>query len=216
MLNFQCECKSGYTGELCDTDIDECSVDVDVTSLARSTAYSICGHGRCRNLAGSFECICERGYRGKLCNLDVNECEEVENICDNNANCSNLNPGFRCNCAEGYSGLHCEVKPSKTSTTSPKVVIQADSSRSRDAKLNSDKSRTSTSSLPLVVGGAAGALALLVILIGTLVILKRKHVICASNAKNPASSAIKSKDVLRGDDEYTEVPQKEANESETV
>lgn len=54
-----CRCRDGFTGKMCDTDIDECS-----------TANHGCHH-ICKNTAGSYMCACQEGYTlatdGKLC-----------------------------------------------------------------------------------------------------------------------------------------------------
>ena len=51
---FTCACHAGYTGNLCENEIDEC-------------VSSPCLHGNCENRIGSFFCHCRKGYRGQLC-----------------------------------------------------------------------------------------------------------------------------------------------------
>ncbi|PAA63195.1 hypothetical protein BOX15_Mlig013391g1 [Macrostomum lignano] len=54
----QCVCDTGYQGDLCDRDIDECRL------------VSPCQHGStCVNTRGGFECRCQPGFSGRLCQL---------------------------------------------------------------------------------------------------------------------------------------------------
>lgn len=50
-LDFSCACSLGYTGRLCQEDVDECAIS------------SPCRNGAtCRNTNGSYACICATGY----------------------------------------------------------------------------------------------------------------------------------------------------------
>lgn len=75
-----CVCLSGWTGENCDEDIDECTTDP-----------FICGSNRiCKNLEGSHSCSCEVGF------LLVGDKCEGELFCDSGrrsrwGKCLNLN-----------------------------------------------------------------------------------------------------------------------------
>ncbi|KAI6661003.1 Phosphatidylinositol phosphatase PTPRQ-like isoform X5 [Oopsacas minuta] len=51
-----CQCIPGFTGDICDTNIDEC--------LGAS-----CDHGTCMDGINSFTCECDNGYQGQLCGL---------------------------------------------------------------------------------------------------------------------------------------------------
>ena len=55
---FECDC-SGFTGELCEDDIDEC-------------VSNPCGVGTCENNHGGYTCTCPYGYQG------VRECVEID------------------------------------------------------------------------------------------------------------------------------------------
>ena len=53
--SFHCICDPGFTGELCQTNVDDC-VGVDCS-----------GNGRCVDGVNNFTCECARGFSGPLC-----------------------------------------------------------------------------------------------------------------------------------------------------
>ncbi|XP_053312888.1 vitamin K-dependent protein S isoform X2 [Spea bombifrons] len=92
---FKCICKPGWSGELCDIDINECD-DPDNVNGGCSQ--------RCVNLHGSYRCACEDGYyllANKLTCNDRNECEFNPNICGS-AQCRNTPGKYECECDNGY------------------------------------------------------------------------------------------------------------------
>ncbi|XP_053381259.1 protein crumbs homolog 1-like [Mercenaria mercenaria] len=94
---YLCDCAgSGYEGETCDTDVNECLHDVS------------CEHGGiCTNTAGSYTCDCKHtGYIGSRCEEDIDECSGP-NPCYNGGQCKNLFGSFKCLCGAGWTGDTC-------------------------------------------------------------------------------------------------------------
>ncbi|XP_059166181.1 adhesion G protein-coupled receptor E2-like [Physella acuta] len=92
-IKIGCVCKPGYTGQFCETDIDECK-----TSLKK------CGFNEfCQNLPGSATCECIKGFyrQWSTCN-DIDECSALS-PCDKNLEyCTNTIGSYRCSCNTGY------------------------------------------------------------------------------------------------------------------
>lgn len=94
-----CQCQSGWTGNSCAQDLDECAVNKGGC------------HQVCTNTQGSYQCSCNPGYSksGHRCH-DINECLTIVPSpcsCGVNgepcgANCINLEPSFTCSCAPGF------------------------------------------------------------------------------------------------------------------
>ena len=74
---FVCECPSGWHGERCTFDIDECD-----------SRDNVCGdNGSCDNNQGGFTCDCKKGWTGSKCDEDVDEC--LEDPCSRKEVCKN-------------------------------------------------------------------------------------------------------------------------------
>uniref|UniRef100_A0AAR2LEW7 Neural EGFL like 1 n=1 Tax=Pygocentrus nattereri TaxID=42514 RepID=A0AAR2LEW7_PYGNA len=93
-----CVCPSGFTGHLCETDIDECA-----------EGLIQCHNGsRCVNLPGWYHCQCRSGFHdngsylldGSSC-VDVDECATQTHTCWNDSVCVNLPGAFDCVCIAG-------------------------------------------------------------------------------------------------------------------
>ncbi|GIY72359.1 uncharacterized protein CEXT_260161 [Caerostris extrusa] len=134
--DFACSCSIGFTGRLCDEDIDECAVS------------SPCRNGAtCININGSYTCNCAKGFEGRDCLIntddcascnslpkwwyllrwrggihlsfcvdgfggahcekDINEC--AGNPCKNGATCNDYVNSYTCTCPLGFSGTNCQT-----------------------------------------------------------------------------------------------------------
>ncbi|XP_029071249.1 vitamin K-dependent protein S [Monodon monoceros] len=92
---FTCICKSGWQGEKCEFDINECKHPSNVNGGCSQI---------CDNTPGSYHCSCKSGFvmlsNKKDCK-DVDECSVKPSICGT-AVCKNIPGGFECECTEGY------------------------------------------------------------------------------------------------------------------
>ncbi|XP_028649680.1 neurogenic locus protein delta-like [Erpetoichthys calabaricus] len=88
-----CSCSSGYTGEQCETDINEC------------LGSNLCQQ-QCVNVPGTYKCNCSAGYvleangfscvaqSESVCNTPANNCEQL---------CYESNGGFSCACKQDFT-----------------------------------------------------------------------------------------------------------------
>ncbi|KAE8738022.1 hypothetical protein FOCC_FOCC016509 [Frankliniella occidentalis] len=75
---FTCQCRDGFTGELCETNVDDCS------------AMPCLNGGSCRDEIGHFRCECPPGWTES----DIGTC--TNQPCQNSAKCINLFQDFFC------------------------------------------------------------------------------------------------------------------------
>ncbi|XP_077146336.1 uncharacterized protein LOC143808019 isoform X2 [Ranitomeya variabilis] len=138
---FTCSCFSGWEGQTCDEDIDECTTNnpcsrgTCINTLGSYTCQCIpgwtglqctmdvneclvspCPNGKCFNTFGSYFCNCDSGYTGVNCSEDVNEC--LSNPCRNGATCNDLPNSFSCSCVPGFTGRFCEININDCTRTS--------------------------------------------------------------------------------------------------
>ncbi|XP_078003467.1 growth arrest-specific protein 6 isoform X2 [Phascolarctos cinereus] len=132
MGTFYCQCKAGWSGRICDQDINECSHQnggcnqicynrVGGFSCGCYSGYNLlpnnktcedidecvdestCGEARCKNLVGSYSCICEEGY---MYDNEKKVCQDVneceEKLCEQT--CVNSPGSYACHC-DGRGGV---------------------------------------------------------------------------------------------------------------
>jgi hypothetical protein len=100
---FECSCTPGYTGTLCDADIDEC------------LNQNCNGNGTCLNLINAYACNCSAGFAGRDCEININECASAP--CQNGGSCTDLINGYLCSCLAGYTGANCALEIDECQST---------------------------------------------------------------------------------------------------
>lgn len=83
----------GFTGKICDTEIDECNSDPCQNG------------GKCVDQVASFLCICPQGYTGVVCENIMEECQDW--TCLNNGTCHKVSGQSLCQCTPYYTGPDC-------------------------------------------------------------------------------------------------------------
>ena len=89
----KCDCKSGYTGDKCQTPPDLC-IDVQCGSF-----------GTCNSATG--KCDCKSGYTGDKCETPPDLCLGIQ--CGSFGTCNSTTG--KCDCKSGYTGDKCETPP---------------------------------------------------------------------------------------------------------
>ena len=93
---FTCVCQEGWTGELCEENIDECQENPCQND------------GHCMDLVGDYQCVCPLTWTGRQCEERVEQCED--NPCLNDALCLIEDDAFRCYCVPDYHGSRCQFR----------------------------------------------------------------------------------------------------------
>lgn len=93
---YRCICASGFTGENCETNIDDCE-------------FNECKKGICIDAINDYYCACHLGYDGQHCEREINECEMLE-PCENGATCVDLIADYKCECLPDFGGKNCQTK----------------------------------------------------------------------------------------------------------
>ncbi|XP_027882287.1 protein crumbs homolog 2a [Xiphophorus couchianus] len=90
---FGCVCDTGWEGELCEMDTDDC-------------ASQPCVYGSCKDYLAGYECRCDPGYTGTLCDGDTDEC--ALHPCEHGGTCQDGVNMYTCVCPTDYSGPRCQ------------------------------------------------------------------------------------------------------------
>ena len=92
---FKCTCSLGYTGSLCDTNIDECA------------SQPCNNNGTCIDGVDNFVCNCQPGFNGSKCEVNIDECESKP--CQNSMQCVDGVNKYTCDCQGRYTGINCDA-----------------------------------------------------------------------------------------------------------
>lgn len=91
---FSCECTSGWTGQNCGEEINECDSDPCLNG-------ALCQES---TIPGQFVCLCPPFYTGTFCHQHSNPCDPLTDPCRNNSTCLSLVDGNHyCMSREGKS-----------------------------------------------------------------------------------------------------------------
>ena len=96
---FKCHCLAGYSGVLCDFNIQEC--------LPSNPCHN---GGRCIDEVNGYRCDCGLGFKGSHCEIDVDLCND-QSLCSNSVSCTETSDrqSVQCTCKAGFTGHNCAV-----------------------------------------------------------------------------------------------------------
>ena len=89
-------CHYRYLGTRCESDVDECSLELNLCQ----------NNATCMNSIGSYSCSCTEGFSGLSCSEDINECDTSPCI---TGTCMNTQGSFSCLCNSSFTGVLCET-----------------------------------------------------------------------------------------------------------
>ena len=92
---FYCSCVSGFTGDACETNIED-SPDVNPCQNG----------GRCQDGVNTYICECQPGFAGRNCE-HRDEC--WSNPCPLGRVCLDGGGNYSCICPPWYSGADCRI-----------------------------------------------------------------------------------------------------------
>ena len=93
--SFECDCDAGFTGALCEVEIDACESDPCLNG------------GSCTSERGQFTCTCAADFTGITCDMRIDDC--ASNPCLNGGTCEDGIADFSCLCAGNFEGRLCDA-----------------------------------------------------------------------------------------------------------
>eukprot|EP01051_Picozoa_sp_SAG22_P000722 SAG22_NODE_22_length_31438_cov_47.016529_6_plen_1909_part_00 len=89
LLGYTCDCRAGYEGENCGSEINECGSNP-------------CAHGTCADDIDTYTCTCDEGWEAANCDADVDDC--ASQPCEHGGRCADHLLAYSCECAAGWAG----------------------------------------------------------------------------------------------------------------
>jgi len=93
---YLCHCPSGFSGNNCQTNIDECEPGPCLNGAT------------CIDGIAKYTCECRPGFEGVNCEKDIDECE-IYTPCQNEAKCIDEIADYTCQCSPMFGGKNCSV-----------------------------------------------------------------------------------------------------------
>uniref|UniRef100_A0A914QJY6 EGF-like domain-containing protein n=1 Tax=Panagrolaimus davidi TaxID=227884 RepID=A0A914QJY6_9BILA len=109
--DFTCKCPPGFTGNLCEENINDCERYDDPNFGDAGKNLSKCTNGgSCIDGINEFYCVCPNGFTGKDCRQNIDECNIYgSGLCKNGGSCIDIYGTFQCACIYGFEGKYCEI-----------------------------------------------------------------------------------------------------------
>ena len=111
---FHCDCLPGYTGDRCETELDDLCDPNPCQNSALCTTFAANGNPVV-DIDGNpgYICTCETGWEGTNCEEEINMCDSdpfsLTDPCQNGAACTQPAAGeYHCECTTGFSGTNCD------------------------------------------------------------------------------------------------------------
>ena len=95
VLSFRVVCSSGFTGERCEMNIDDC----------QGMENPCNGRGQCVDGVNDFVCECDSGFTGRECQENIDDCAGVN--CSGHGQCVDGVNSYSCVCDSGFTGMSC-------------------------------------------------------------------------------------------------------------
>uniref|UniRef100_A0A914P2F5 EGF-like domain-containing protein n=1 Tax=Panagrolaimus davidi TaxID=227884 RepID=A0A914P2F5_9BILA len=109
--DFTCKCLAGFTGDLCEENINDCArYDNPNLGDAGKNLSKCTNGGSCIDGINEFHCVCPNGFTGNDCRQNIDECSIFgSNLCQNGGTCIDTYGTYQCACVYGFEGKNCEI-----------------------------------------------------------------------------------------------------------